>query len=279
MNKMPVQLILLSLLASLHLGQTSMARDLVSSVSRSPIEYIYPSHKLYIHGTCKVNLNPDKALIVGGISTHSFNIVDASKQLDTIINDVQVMVEKQKGKYLPLERLRSVEQRKCKQPNCNEKDKLFHVMQRMELEFPIKTNVDNILEQLIEVGMNQFGRHYSLYSGSKQRQILVRYRFSDNQIQPTIIKNNCVKQSIDQWCADTGLPQGHRWCEAKERASYFQIQNISLKSQPVIQESGSSRAIQLYFSNGALVVPDIELMGNVNLLFKGSVKLKAWPNR
>ena len=107
----------------------------------------------------------------------------------------------------------------------------------------------------------------------------MRYRFSENKIQPSTIKTHCVKQSIDQWCADTGIPQGHRWCQAKNRAQYFQIQNMSLKSQPVTQENGSSRAIQLYFSNGTLAVPDIELMGDVDLKFKGSVKLKAWPNR
>lgn len=279
MNKIKRFTIILSYITGLSLGLDSMARDIAHNASRSPIEYIVPNHNLYIHGTCNFNVTPDKALIIGGISAQSLNIADASKQLDSVINDVLVMVEKHKGKYIALERLRSVEQKKCKKSNCNERTKLFHVMQRFELEFPLKTDVDKVLEQLIEVGMNQFGRNFNLYSGSKQRQILVRYRFSDNHIQPATIKSSCVKQSINQWCIDTGIPQGHRWCKVKDRAQYFQIQSMSLKSQPVIQENGNSRAIQLYYSNGTLAVPDIELMGDVELKLKGKVKLKAWPSR
>ena len=245
----------------------------LSSNNDIAVMYQRPNNNIYVNGSCDVKLSPNKAVITGGISSQGTSIQEASYALEETLKVLRKLVKNHKGQYVPLERIHAFED---KQKHQQLEESVFYLLQRLELEFPVTVDIDSVLVQIIDAGMNKFGSNINLYN-KQQKQIITRYRFSEKQVQPQAIQSQCIEQALDQWCQYEGVPQGHLWCEAKDRAKYFQVQNINLKSQSVLQEHGNSRQLSLHFSRGSHNVPELELMGNLELRLRGNVQLRAWP--
>ncbi len=244
----------------------------------NPVQYNYPPVNHYINGTCNITLRPDKAVIAGGMSVESVMPGEAREKLDTQVEVLKAYVEKQGGQYVPLERVRAVNPAQGGRHGEMAEAMPFLSIQRMELEFPVATDIDAVLEKVLQLGMDRYGNQMTLHRSGGQPQIIVRYRFSGVEENINSLIDSCKHSAVVSWCEAEGRLMGHRWCDDEKPERRFVVKNMNLQSQPVMQENGYVNALSLYYSGGNLNVPRLELMGNIELKLKGAISLSATGN-
>lgn len=244
---------------------------------------------------CSAELSPDRAVITGGITATSLRPSEARAQIEKQLAQIGKYVSEKGGLLRSLERVRAV-RGLARDPARPDRDPLpFVMVQRLEVEMPAEADVDAVLEGLLQLGLDQFGRELRLDPGDDPRsgyrdtsaKAVVRYRFSRLAEALDDVRNQCRAAAQARWC-ETNAPSPERkvCVDALARlAPHFATQAMILRSQPVARADGGLAPVQLSYPWASDPEPigrhglpgwrapteEVELLGHVPLRLQGSI--------
>lgn len=245
---------------------------------------------------CSAELRPDRAVILGGISATSLKPTEAAAQLERQIGEIRKYVSQKGGSLLLQERLRGV-RAGPRDPVRPSQDLLpFVAVQRLEVELPVEADVDAVLEGLLQLGLDQYGKEVRLDAGQEARsrdatpRVVVRYRFSRLHLELEEIQRRCRTAAVEKWCEESvPFPEQRVCAQALGRIAHrFVTRSLALRSQAVPRGEGGLSPIHLSYpwpggptegetlSRVHVSTPDgqaedLEPLGNVTLRLQGSI--------
>lgn len=237
---------------------------------------IVQSLKESVTASCRGEVKPDHARIVGGVTAESLKPAGAREQIERQLAEIQKYVTQQGGAVHVMERVRAVRGIPRDARNVTTDQMPFVVIQRLEMDFPLGIDIDEMLERLLQFGLDRFGRNLGLDSRDASPKIVVRYRFSDLTATLKGIHQQCKAAALQQWC-EANTPAGeHQACtDALRKIGYrFTTQSLMLQSQPVLGEYGQSTLVQLSYPWNEGELTAIELVGDVPLRLHGTITVK-----
>jgi hypothetical protein len=243
--------------------------------------YIVGSLKQSITAPCSGEVKPDRAHIVGGITAESLKPAEAREEIERQLAEIQKYVSQQGGIVHVLERVRAVRGVPRDARNVRMDQLPFVVIQRLEMEFPLGIDIDEMLERLLQLGLDRYGRNVRLNSQDTTPKVVVRYRFSDLTATLKGIHQQCKTQALQHWCEMSTPAAEHEACtRALNRISRrFITQSLMLQSGPVLGEHGQSTLVQISYPWNEAQLSTIELVGDVPLRLHGSITVKLPGDR
>ncbi|HEV8533384.1 MAG TPA: SIMPL domain-containing protein [Methylomirabilota bacterium] len=122
-------------------------------------------------GTCSVEVRPDVAVIVGGVAAGALQPIEAVDKLEKQLALLRGYLDSNRGQLQLLERVRTLRTSPARRPLDAEPP--FQVVQRLRAELPVNAPIDQILQRLIELGLDRFGDDV-LNTGGSRREPVVR---------------------------------------------------------------------------------------------------------
>src|ERR1700730_5916169 len=116
-------------------------------------------------GTCSVEVRPDAAVIVGGVAAGGFQPVEAVDKLEKQLALVRGYLDGNRGQLQLLERVRTLRNSPAR---LQDTEPPFQVVQRLRAELPVNAPIDQILQRLIELGLDRFGDDVLNTGGSRR---------------------------------------------------------------------------------------------------------------
>lgn len=271
-----------SLFIPFSASQASRAVPSSSSSYKSIPSYmgkIQGGRSFYIRSNCSATMRPDRVYIIGAVEGEGGRPVQAKQVVQQKIRGLQQLANKHGGKLIKMELMRSIKQQRRRNYNTLDKNlgaqQVFVVTQRFELDFPVKADIDVILERFIALGVDHIGKNVRRHRSSRP-QILARYRFSNLKGQLDKIHNRCRSAAFSKWC-ETNAPRNEQSkCRQvlKKVAGQFTTSSMNLRSQQVLNDYGSTRSISLYYPWRSNQMKNFVLVGDVTLKMEGSINLR-----
>jgi hypothetical protein len=219
-----------------------------------------------ISGTCAMEVAPDQAVIVGGVSSAALKPTDAIDQLEKQLGLMKAYMTQQHGELQMMERVRTL---KTPQPGKEDSDPPFQVVQRLEFTFPPDAPVDAILEKLIDLGFDRFGDN--VLNNYNRREAVVRFRVTDFDAKLKDFQQQCTADAWKQWCS-TATGSGN--CESQTPPSDLDLQMFNLRSQETLMRpDGGSAPWQLTVTRMQRSPEPPDLLGNVTVHLEGNISL------
>ncbi|MEE9158513.1 MAG: SIMPL domain-containing protein [Gammaproteobacteria bacterium] len=228
-----------------------------------------------ITAKCEGTLAPDLAVIVGGITAESLKPLEAKAQLDKQLAEIKRYISSKGGTVSLLETVRAIRQRQQgSRRQDKEKELPFILVQRLEFKFPRGVGIDEILERLLQLGFDRYGRAIRPQRGGYGPQVVVYYRFTNAENTLERIYRRCKQEAVKNWCQVTGERATHAACRASPAQLdwHFPTRSLRLQSQPVLKEHGS-QPIVINFPWQGEQLNAIDLMGDVTLQLIGTLVL------
>ena len=228
-----------------------------------------------ITAKCEGTLAPDQAVIVGGITAESLKPLEAKAQLDKQLAEVERYISSRGGIVSLLETVRAIrQQQQGSRRQDKEKELPFILVQRLEFKFPRGVGSDEILERLLQLGFDRYGRAIRPQRGGYGPQVVVYYRFTNAEDTLERIYRRCKQEAVENWCPVTGERATHAACRASlgQLDQHFPTRSLRLQSQPVLKEHGS-QPIVINFPWQGEQLNAIDLMGDVTLQLIGTLVL------
>lgn len=204
--------------------------------------------------TCSDQLFPNRLVISGGVSAESVRPKDGSDQLEKQMAAIRTYVESKGGSLLEKERLRAA----CNPEKANDAQTKFPFIQvqRIEAEFPLSANADEVIEKLLKLGMDRYGKDAGIdaYS-SREYKILSFYRFTKQDAMLNDLVLRCIQKEAQKIC-----PQDSKAiCKGKVNA-----QSASIQTEPFSNRNGYINAQHIsIIENGTQLNTDaIESLGS-----------------
>jgi len=230
-------------------------------------------------GECNGEAHPDRVVIVGGISAQGLKPAIAKAQLDRQIEAVRQYVAGKQGRLVLLEVLRAAQS--VTRATAPEKtaSQPFILVQSLEAEFPLSQDVDAILERLLQLGLDRFGKQVSVEVSSYGRNVMVYYRFADLRAQLERMLSACKQRLVVEWCASVRANKDGGVCKTTEQLDQrFPTVSGSFQSVPMLREHGGRAAFYLTFPWQSAQVGQVELLGNTPLALSGPLTIRT-PNK
>ena len=235
------------------------------------IGQVYPSRVVSITGDCEAELWPAKAVVSGGVAVSALKPSSAVDQLDKQMALIRDYVQRNQGKLKELERVRMVHTEGS--VNGQPRDPSFQLAQRIRAEFPADARMEDILEHLMELGLDRFGDNMSA-AESRQSIVVIRYELANFDEQLKQIRDRCTVEAWKRWCVSAGAKSLS--CKAGELPESLQLQSLSLRStEKLMRGEGPTdyyRVSITAYQPGQQVSPP-ELLGNVPLHLVGNIIL------
>ncbi|HEV2115573.1 MAG TPA: SIMPL domain-containing protein [Terriglobales bacterium] len=232
---------------------------------------IYPSRVPLISGECEADLKPTVAVISGGVASSALKPTAAVAQLDKQLALIRGYVQQNQGTLKELERVRMIHTEGSN--NGQPRDPDFQVAQRFHAEFPVDAPMDQLLEHMIELGMDRFGENMSLPE-YRQSIVVVHFDIQGFDRQLTQIRNRCLAEAWKQWCA-SGSPKSVD-CSSSTPPESLQIQSFYLRStEKIMRADGPPEYINITYSAYQPRSAPPELLGNVPIHFVGNIVLNG----
>lgn len=222
---------------------------------------------------CGGEVRPDRAVIVGGVTAESLRPSQARAQVEKQLAAVQTYVEEQGGRLTLGERVRAVRgaSRTSRDPGPDELP--FVTLQRLEVDFPIEVDIDEILDRLLQLGLDMFGRKVSIGSRDRTPKVVVRYRFSDLRDALERLHAQCKSRAVEKWCAMSAAVDECESCTSAlgKLSRHLVTRSLTLESQPILDARGRFAPIRLSYPwrEGQLAL--VELIGDVGLRLHGTI--------
>lgn len=247
----------------------------LASAEGQDYAYIVRSLNQAMTAGCSGEVKPDRAVILGGLTAESLKPAEARDQLDKQLGEVQKYVSQRGGTVHVMERVRGV-RGMTQDPRHGKTDQLpFVLMQRLEVEFPLNVDIDEMLEQLLQLGLDQYGRKVRLEHQATPPQVVVRYRFVNLRDALQNIHQQCKAKALQQWC-ETNTPAGEQQACVQTLGGIghrFVTQGLTLQSQPVLLEHGQSTPVHIAYPWNDGQLHAIELLGDAPLRLHGTIAL------
>jgi len=235
------------------------------------ISQVYPSRVVTISGDCEAELRPAKAVVSGGVAVSALKPSSAVDQLDKQMALIRDYVQQNHGKLKELERVRMVHTEGS--INGQPRDPSFQLAQRIRAEFPADAPMEDILEHLMELGLDRFGDNMSAPE-SRQSIVVVRYEIANFDEQLKQIRDRCTVEAWKRWCVSAGAKSLS--CKTGELPESLQLQSLTLRStEKLMRGEGPTdyyRISVTAYQPGQQISPP-ELLGNVPLHLVGNITL------
>lgn len=231
------------------------------------------------NGECNGETRPDRVVIVGGISAQGLKPAIAKAQLDKQIEAVRQYVEGRQGRLVLLEVLRAAQSATRASSPENAAIQPFILVQSLEVEFPITQDVDAILERLLQLGLDRFGRQVTVEASSYGRNVMVYYRFADLRAQLERMHAACKQRLVSEWCASARGNKDGAACKTTEPLDQrFPTLNASFQTAPILREHGGRAPYYLSYPWQSAQIKQVELMGNMPLALSGPLTIRTPGN-
>src|SRR5208337_1173860 len=225
------------------------------------IGQLYPSRVVSITGDCEAELRPATAVVSGGVSVSALKPSSAVGQLDKQMALIHDYVQQNRGKLKELERVRMVHTEGS--INGQPRDPSFQLAQRIRAEFPADAPMENILEHLMELGLDRFGDNMSP-AESRQSIVVIHYEIANFDEQLKQIRDRCTVEAWKHWCVSAGAKSLS--CKSGELPESLQLQSLTLRStEKLMRGEGPTdyyRVNIAAYQSGQQISPP-ELLGNV----------------
>jgi hypothetical protein len=235
------------------------------------IGQVYPSRTVNIGGECEAELRPAKAVVAGGVAVSALKPSNAVDQLEKQMALIRDYVRQNQGNLKELERVRMVHTEGS--VNGQPRDPSFQLAQRIRAEFPANAPMDDILEHLMELGLDRFGDNMSP-AESRQSIVVIRYEMENFDEQLKQIRERCTTEAWKTWCSSAGTKSLS--CKAGDVPPSLQLQSLNLRStEKLMRGEGPTDYYRIGVSgyqSGQQVSPP-ELLGNVPLHLVGTISL------
>jgi len=259
-----------SLPAILLVVSLSATVGAISSPAASPDpqeDGFYPRPGLFqLSGTCSMDLSPDQALIVGGMSASALKPEDGISQLDKQLAAMRSYVSEKHGELVLMERVRTV---KNPQPNRPDDEIPFQVVQRLQVKLPADAPVDAILQKLIELGLDRFGDN--VMNVSNRREAVIHFRVANLDAKLKDFQQRCTASAWKDWCAS---PASNGICTSDTPPADLELQIFNVRSKdPLMRPDGGTAPWQLNISRAQRYIDPPDLLGNVMVHLEGNIVL------
>jgi hypothetical protein len=225
-----------------------------------------PVQLYQMSGTCSTEVRPDVAVIVGGVAAGGVHPVEAVDRLEKQLALVRGSVESNRGQLQLLERVRTL---RNSPPRPQDVEPPFQVVQRLRAELPVNAPIDQILQQLIELGLNRVGDDVLNTSGSR-RELVVRFVIRDLDAKLAELQQSCATAAWKAWCMST--PDVAGLCAGDKPPFELQVQNFSVQSEEkVLRPDGGVNYWRFNVSRGQRSGERPELLGNISLRLTGNL--------
>ena len=221
-----------------------------------------------LSGTCTAELTPDTAVIMGGVSSGAVKPTDAIEQLDKQLALIRAYVDENHGRLELLERVRTL---KTPQPGREDPEPPFHVVQRLQAEFPANAPVDAILQKLIELGLDRFGDN--MLNNYNRRDAVVRFRVSDFDAKLRDLQQRCTADAWKQWCGSPVAAASD--CAPDKPPADLELQAFNVRSEETLlrPDGGGSANWQFSYNRMQRAIEPPNLLGNVTIHLDGTILL------
>lgn len=227
-------------------------------------------------GECNGEAHPDRVVIVGGISAQGLKPAIAKAQLDRQIEAVRQYVAGKQGRLVLLEVLRAAQPATRASSPENAATQPFILVQSLEAEFPLRQDVDAILERLLQLGLDRFGKQVRVEASSYGRSVMVYYRFADLRSHLERIHAACKQRLAGEWCASARGNKDGASCKATEQLDQrFPALSASFLSSPILREHGAREPYYLSYPWQSAQISQVELLGNMPLTLSGPLTIRT----
>lgn len=237
-----------------------------------------PANPVY-GGECNGEARPDRAVIVGGISAQGLKPAVAKAQLDRQIEALRQYVAGKQGRLVLLEVLRAAQPATRAASPGNAASQPFILVQSLEAEFPLTQDVDAILERLLQLGLDRFGKQVTVEASSYGRSVMVYYRFTDLRSQLERMHAACKQRLAAEWCASVHGNKDGSACKSTEPLDQrFPTLSASFQSAPMLREHGGRAPYYLNYPWQSAQISQVELLGNTPLALSGPLTVRTPDN-
>jgi hypothetical protein len=219
------------------------------------LTYASPSGKpvasYHLHASCDAVVQPDMAVIAGGVTGKGLKPSDAVRQLEKQLEVMSNYVQGQHGRLVLMERVRAL---KAPRANANssgseENDQPAEVIQHIHVELSPEAPVDTILDRLIELGMDRYGDS-NLLNRSTQSSIVVQFRLSNLESRLLELRHKCLEAAFKLQCVADDRP---RACSGDKLPDQLAYETFNVRSvEKLLRANASSDFLRFNFNNGIL---------------------------
>lgn len=229
---------------------------------------------------CNGEARPDRVVIVGGISAQGLKPALAKTQLDAQIEAIRKYVTAKQGRLILLEVLRAAQSVTRTAAPEKTATQPFILVQSLEAEFPLTQDVDAILERLLQLGLDRFGKQVSVEASSYGRNVMVYYRFADLRAQLERMLSTCKQRLAAEWCAPARANPDRGACKSTESLDQrFPTLTGSFQSAPMLREHGGRAPFYLTYPWQSAQISQVELLGNTPLALSGPLTIRTLENQ
>jgi len=237
-----------------------------SQAKAQEAEYVARQAYFGINASCTTEASPDRAVIVGGVSSSAVKPSDAAEQLEKELGLMKSYVAEKHGELRLMERARTV---KNPQNGRGDTEAPFQEVQRLQATFPANAPVDAILDKLIELGMDRFGDN--VLNNYNRREAVVRYQISNFDDLMNNFEQTCASDAWTQWCAKGG---NEKACTSKKPPANLELQGFTVRSkESLMRPDGMATPWQWNMSRAQRSPDPPDLLGNVAVHLEGFINL------
>jgi len=221
---------------------------------------------------CRGRVTPDRTLVVGGMSARALKPSDARDQIEAQLEAIRSFTQGKGGTLELLERTRAVQKARNQRHGGPLDEPPFVVVQWLEIQLAPGAPVDDVLDQLLRMGLDRYGRADSWSPGDARHQYLVRYGFSDLQGDLDRVHESCRREAWQAWCERLGDVSS---CAATYGAiaDHVETRSLSLSSPPIARATGGSTQLQFGYPWSPAQIDGLELIGMVPIELRGQIQL------
>jgi len=222
-----------------------------------------------LSGSCSTEIGPDRAFIIGGVSSSAVQPEDAIAQLDKQMAAIRAYVADAHGHLELLERVRTL-----KNPSPNparpDNEPPFEVVQRLQADFPANAPIDAILQKFVELGLDRFGDNMT-NKFDQRREAVIRFRVSDFDAKMQAFQDACTADAWAHWCKTVDASQ----CPSPKPPATLELLSFNVRSQESLlrADGGGSVPWQFSFGRGQRAQQPQDLLGNVTVHLDGNILL------
>ena len=265
--KPTLSFVLISLAACVCAVPSARAQNVAMPIG-VPDQRWMPSQIFQLTGGCTAEIAPDRAFIVGGVSSSAVQPEDAIAQLDKQLAAIRTYVEDNHGHLELMERVRTLKN-PSQQPNRADNEPPFEVVQRLQVDFPATAPVDAILQKLIELGLDRFGDN--ILNNYQRREAVVRFRVSDFDAKMQAMQDACTADAWARFCK-TAEPAD---CNSPKPPANLDLLSFNVRSEESLlrPDGGGSTPWQFNYNRAQRAPQPQDLLGNVTVHLEGNILL------
>jgi hypothetical protein len=170
-----------------------------------PVQAADNPARVRLDAICTMTIEPEMAVIVAGFSAKGYKAVDVSAQLDKVAAELEKRAMEFGGKNVLKDRLRgantlALRDREDRPP--------ITMVQLVEIQIPLKVEIDRALDALLPLGLDRFGPNIGLAQTNEIKPV-VHYRVVLHES----LFDACKRKAVEYRCSNSSLYERARKCD------------------------------------------------------------------